>query len=95
LRSSPACSSARNASRTGPRDTFSFVAISTSFSFSPGAYSPDTIARSSMSWTIIASDWLCRSSMAFSAFGAVMVGQAARLRQETGAPYRRMIPVYP
>ena len=33
--------------------------------------------------------------MALSAFGAVMVGQAAGLWMKTRAPYRRMILVYP
>ena len=62
-RTRPACSSARNASRTGPRDTCRRVAQSASLSLSPGASAPSMMCRSISSRTSVVSECLRTTSI--------------------------------
>src|SRR6185436_5494433 len=57
-------SSARKASRTGPRDTPSRSAIAASLSLLPAGSSPARIMRSSSCWTSAGSELDWRSAMA-------------------------------
>src|ERR1700687_1225416 len=64
VRTSPSDSSARNASRTGPRETFSWLATSPSLSLSPGESSPERMRSSRSRRTSVVREWLRRSSIA-------------------------------
>ena len=63
VRTSPASSSMRNASRSGPRETPRRAASAISVSFSPGRSSPERIMRSSSPWTTLESELVCSSVM--------------------------------
>src|SRR6266513_3295204 len=60
-RTSPDSSNARNASRTGPRETPSSSAIIASLSLAPAGRSPARIIRSSSRWTSVGSEFDCNT----------------------------------